>query len=961
MLPTLFPHSGNELKRAFTEKAKQAIATCAFVPTQSQTLTRINEVVIDDTGLASQAFISKEALVEFMNAKTGSHFSPSSFAHADLQRPQKLQALGATLFESSNLEEFFLSDVFAASHQLDQNYSLLEYFFRKATKYDTTGEWKHKLKLIPFIYSSDQELKAPATICFPSLSYKTDAGQTVTVIHPTTYAKLNHHADLKNWLESLGVKEPSDEAYLENEIIGNIEKCVTQENYQQITRYLFGQFKKGKLTPTHLEKLQDLHLLCTNGKLIAAKECYLADTYEPVLKLQERNKLGNFVGGNYKQDKDLASEWKSFFVKIGVGENISLAVWLLKNYSDTVEKEYFDLVSSQALKGHIYPHLIGAHAQCNYVVISKIRYSQFAIDYQFSKVFWEQAFACINLSSLEPTPRMHWGYYGSYESITNYFHWYLDNRPVFPTTQKTCRKAEEVFSNLKKIAEVAGAHLPVFDFDEPIPDAWRPLLKFRQQLEVDNYLKILASIAKASVERSGPINDTERGRIGMVYNQLAQRMPQFSSTEKAALFTWSANNRLLSANGSFEPAAELKWITEEGFNTLSGGSLKALYIPKNCQTDTPEFTQLLELLQIQCVREFTPQIEDPSPNPALKNKLFRILPYLALIIHKRQYKSAEGEFNRMHKVVESTAFYSASAICLSFTYRGETFSGQPLPIYRGADHSFYLKGDWRSPRTAYHLLRELSALLEVKKIDNELRLLLELPSAEIEQWLLEDVAVAPADLAAARNWLPKLPNPESAPVVPTPESITSVLPSTNLDTNGFEESPGTFEWMDDSFEPSVSADEIDPASIVISNRTVTAAAITQQGNYGTISNPEVRLNIGRWCEELVYKMLCAAATEFTNIQWMNQHAESSLPYDFKVTQNGQERFLEVKGTPSRFKDNIYLSPAEWRVMFDQGANYSIYRVLGAGSPNPNVIVTDYPSIQIKNGQLLPDKIELILP
>ncbi|MDJ0364846.1 DUF3883 domain-containing protein [Hymenobacter sp. H14-R3] len=959
LLPTLFANSGNELKNAFTEKAKQALATCAFVPTQSQGISRISEVVIDDTGLASQPFISKEALAAFINAKTGSHFTPSSFSHADLQRPQKLQPLGATLFEASNLEGFFLSEVFAASHQLDHNYALLEYFFRKATKFDATGEWKHKLKLIPFIYSSDLQLKAPATICFPSLVYKAENGQTVTVIHPTVYAKLNQHADLKSWLESLGVKEPSDEAYLENEILGDIEKCITLDNYQQVTRYLFSQFKKGKLTPMHLEKLQDLHLLCTNGKLIAAKECYLSDMYEPVLKLQERNKLGDFVDAEYKQQADLTSEWKPFFIKIGVSENIALANFTCsKNVDKVIEPEYFDFVIEEAKKGHSYPHLIGPGSR---VILDKIRYSQFANNYLFSKLFWEQAFTCITVAEVKECARIPWGYYGSVERVTNYFHWYLDNQPVFPTSQKSCRKAVEVFANHKDIAEVAGAHLPVFDYDEPIPEGWKPLLKFRQQLEVEDYLKILTSIAQTAIERNGAVSDAERGRIGLVYNQLAKRLAHFSTTEKAALFTWSGTNRLLAVNGSFEPATELKWITEEGFSSLSGSNLKALYIPKNCQTDIPEFAQLLELLQVQCIREFTPQIEGRSPNTALKNKLLQILPYLALIIHKRQYKSAEAEFTRMHKLVEATSFYSASSICLSFIYRGETFRGQPLPIFRGADHSFYLKGNWRSPLTAYHMLRELSTLLEVKRIDNELRLLLELPAAEIAQWLLDDMGIAPADLAAAQSWLPTV-----APALDTTESVpsepASVLSTPYVDANGFDESPDeSSNWADETFEPMVAADAIDPTSILVSKHaSVIQAAAIQQGNYDTIASLEVRLDIGRWCEELVYKLLCADATEFTQVQWMNQHGESSLPYDFKVVQKGQQRLLEVKGTPSRDKDSIYLSPAEWSIMFEHGPQYSIYRVLGAGNPDPKVIVTDYPSSQVEKGQLLPAKIEMVI-
>nr|GFD52543.1 hypothetical protein [Tanacetum cinerariifolium] len=106
------------------------------------------------------------------------------------------------------------------------------------------------------------------------------------------------------------------------------------------------------------------------------------------------------------------------------------------------------------------------------------------------------------------------------------------------------------------------------------------------RLEVADYLKVLGSIAQAVSEHSGTISDAERRRIGLVYTQLAQRVPDLTATEKAAITVWSRTYSLLAASNNFEPAAELKWITQDGFQSVAGG-FKALYIPANCQTDTP--------------------------------------------------------------------------------------------------------------------------------------------------------------------------------------------------------------------------------------------------------------------------------------------------------------------------------------------------------------------------------------
>ena len=60
--------------------------------------------------------------------------------------------------------------------------------------------------------------------------------------------------------------------------------------------------------------------------------------------------------------------------------------------------------------------------------------------------------------------------------------------------------AKEVFVNQKDIMELAGSHLPVFDHKNQLPDDWKPLLNFKKHLELDDYLKILDSIAKAAEE-----------------------------------------------------------------------------------------------------------------------------------------------------------------------------------------------------------------------------------------------------------------------------------------------------------------------------------------------------------------------------------------------------------------------------------------------------------------------------
>ena len=119
-----------------------------------------------------------------------------------------------------------------------------------------------------------------------------------------------------------------------------------------------------------------------------------------------------------------------------------------------------------------------------------------------------------------------------------------------------------------------------------------------------------------------------------------------------------------------------------------------------------------------------------------------------------------------------------------------------------------------------------------------------------------------------------------------------------------------------------------------------------------------RVEIGRWCEELVYDYLMASQDTYSHIEWPNQNQESYKPYDFVVKRNGITTYIEVKGTPSLQKDIIYLSAAEWFWMLKHKECYSILRVYGALSATPKIEEINAPGPKVLSGELIPHAIEL---
>ena len=110
----------------------------------------------------------------------------------------------------------------------------------------------------------------------------------------------------------------------------------------------------------------------------------------------------------------------------------------------------------------------------------------------------------------------------------------------------------------------------------------------------------------------------------------------------------------------------------------------------------------------------------------------------------------------------------------------------------------------------------------------------------------------------------------------------------------------------------------------------------------------------------MFRYLQQNSAVFTKIEWVNEKGESGLPYDFKVLENNIPLTIEVKGTPSKEKNVATFPLSEWKIMFEQGHHYSIFRVYNAGSESASLERIDNPSTLIEKGFLITDPIELHL-
>lgn len=755
LLPNRFNSIQNELKLAFDRALKEVGKVKAFIPNKNGALRKVSDILIDKTGLSEEEFISKTALIEFINKVEDKSFDSEAFIHSKIELKWKLNNFGSITFDLENLEEFFTDDSFTKTHKPVDNFKLISFFFEKSIQSESK-ELNEKLKHIRFIYAKGKILKSPQTLCFPSVDYETEFGEGVSVIHAKVYQQIEADSRIKNWLESLGVKEPSDLSYIENEIIGNIEEAVNDSNFLNVTRYLLNQHKKSLLEAWHYNKLHDLRIFTLKKEFKPANQCYLSDIFEPALKLEKINKLGNYVSEKYITAGDLPSEWKTFFIKIGVTDNIvpkRLTIDFDYKWRDRFDNDLLKQVNDLAQKykwvsweGWTTNDSASGYSFSSYSLnMFGLPLLEFTTDYNFSKTFFSIVFKLYEPSELYANNAFYVdGATGMIRrSITkdmlqtqgcpvDYFKWVIDNKMIFPTQKKECAKASTILLNTKENIELAGRFLPVLHCDIIPDDEWIKLIPFKQRFELEDYLTLLGKI---SVEKDEDIKDINKKRIGMVYNQLSDRLIGLSEKKKAQITVWSKENYFLSESGKFETSSELKWIKIAGFSTTSE-TLKAIFIPDNCNTESEFFQELLTLFGVQIIDEFSPTFKNSVPNATLKIQLQTILPYLVSLIEKRKFGDFSEEFERISNIVDKSEFFNASEITLSFKNQGELISGPSLNAYLH-ENTLYFKGKWTSPRVMYSLIPELVKLLDVKDLNDELYLILQLDENEIKEWFSE--------------------------------------------------------------------------------------------------------------------------------------------------------------------------------------------------------------------------------
>ncbi|WP_254173137.1 sacsin N-terminal ATP-binding-like domain-containing protein [Planktothrix pseudagardhii] len=697
-------HGYSGLEKSFNEGYKQAIDTIAFVPNQNGDLLKVSQSIFDKTGISH--IISKLTLINYINQKLQKSFTIQSFLPY-LEPISTLDKIGVQMFEIDDLEGFFASNIFVGEHKLEENFQLISFLHEQAerSKENDNNIWNEKLKNIPFIFDASQKLKSPKDIYFPSVQFCEKFSSDICIIHSNILEKVNQNQRIKNWLDFLGVKEPSDLSFIEKTIIAQADTYIIKENALQIGRYLFNAHKKGILREQHYEGLYKFKLITKGKNLIASNKAFLSDFYEPELRLESIYENDFYVSDDYFEGKDLKSEWKTFFLRIGVNQNLS---WIKEEFNypaDRPDKDFFE--NERGFPNWGYPNIISHYR------INKISFIEQCNKHSFSRIFWSNVFK----SGLPITHGDDQGYcfYFKWKNLNEgrYSDWIIKNLSIFPTNQQNCLKASEIFSSdIPKIKEIAGKYLPIFDYNEPIPPNWSSYLNFKNNLELNDYLQILKSISQ-DTNLSEEEKKENQKRIALIYEKLASMSLHISDKEKIKV--WGQGNKLLSKGGSaFFYPRDLYIVTVEGFRASNLAYTEKI---------NSEIIDLLRLLGVVIIDKITFSVPNSkSEIQTLKNKLNRISSLVALIsVNKsKNHKDWELEYERINKKLKNIRFFETSEIYLSY---GNEDDKQKRSSW-AEENDFYYVGNWWSPRVLDGLVEPLGKFLGIRYAERLLIVLL---------------------------------------------------------------------------------------------------------------------------------------------------------------------------------------------------------------------------------------------
>lgn len=725
-------------------------------------LCKLKEVVFDPFDLHKVDTKFPEIFASFLNATQEGFSIAGSRLIVLSDRNEVLKKLDVTVINENQLQDFLSLNYVNEIITKANNANILD-FLRPFEVNDSSGKWYTAITNNKLIINQDGELDFITKVCFP-ITVDIENEFKNTLINSEVFELIEPNKVLIEWLEKLGVTDPGSIAYLEKEIIGNIENCINAENYLNITNFIFDLHRDNKLTTDHYVNLQELPLK-TNRGFKKANQTVLSIAFNPTTDFSKVLPNEAYLERGYLE-LSRPLECKSFFKQLNVIDDIEF-IKSSKKLSSELPTEYVNTSNAFAKDGHNYPHLIGVfHPNAPTLEVSYYLQSFSFIEYSsslaFSELFWERIFGKyhLSISSIGASPRnccperaftnynlgqgltissldeMNWGRYLSNKTnVPGFAFWYFQNVKCIPTCNGL-QLAADTFTNSDYVKEIAGEYLPVIKVKTVVPEDWGKQLKLKTKFSLQDLLFILEQVS-LNLKSKGFITKEDEKRIGLISNELISWLELNLEITTRVLNDWSIKHHLISTSKKNASANKLLYINIVGFENISNG-IETILIPKNVDTKHPFFEKFLVAFGVKIIDSFSYQAENEKAFFDLQIKLLKLIgPITLMLKNKMVINDLDRSLYERFMKISNTNFIKCNNIRPVFIHEAEEFEGEVVTYhYDETQNNFLISENWRSPNVILNISYILSKLLSAVRLEKEIMMMLNMDDRLIVEYLL---------------------------------------------------------------------------------------------------------------------------------------------------------------------------------------------------------------------------------
>jgi len=313
LIPSRFQNSTEPIHQYFNNGFDKAIKETAFLPSANGSLCKVGDALVDLTWFSE--IIGYELFVRLVNPS-------KTLIDNKLENKSKLIGLQEiSIFGKDELKKLFGNSTFQQALSPQTLLQVLIFLQEKEYNFSDIG--------LLFGENSSQGLFTPSSLYFQInqadkslLTFK-----AVYFLHPTINDHAGINPNFKSWLISLGVKVFEGANFIRSEIIGNyteINNILININTNiNFWTYIFKY--RNLLLESEIKSFSNFYVIDVwKEHCIYVSDCYLSDHFkgkgEPSTEsiFAELGLEGYFLMTDYCADQINASDWRKFFVQIGI-------------------------------------------------------------------------------------------------------------------------------------------------------------------------------------------------------------------------------------------------------------------------------------------------------------------------------------------------------------------------------------------------------------------------------------------------------------------------------------------------------------------------------------------------------------------------------------------------------------------------------------------------------------------